>query len=253
MKFTAYAMSERPLPLVPARADRDWMDRTPERFAYRCLPLAIANSFGWEVQSPCAFAATWNGESGPDAIRLRALDGEYPLASFVDSHFGSGVLTFHTGYLFRTEAEWDTLVTGAYNHPKDGIYPLTGVIETDWLPFTFTMNWRFTRPGRIEFAKGEPLCVVYPVRKDSLDVVEPEIRDFADAPADFRREFEAWRDGRANFTVKLKAGDAEVVKQGWQRHYFKGEKPTDDARIPDHKSKLRLPTPVDLRGAKDRS
>ena len=252
MKFTAYAVSEQPLPLVPSRVDRDWMDRTPERFAYRCLPLAIANSYGWEVRSPCAFAATWNGDELPEGIRLRSLDDSYPLASFVDTHFGSGVLTFHTGYLFSTESGWDTLVTGPYNQPKDGIYPLTGIVETDWLPFTFTMNWRFTRPGRIEFAKGEPICIVYPVRKDALEPVEPEIRDLADAPAQFVRDFEAWRDGRTQFTVKLKAGEPDTLKQGWQRHYFKGEKPTDGSTVHEHKSKLRLPVPVDRRSGKSR-
>ena len=32
-------------PLVrPAEATRPWMDATPESFAYRCLPLNIANA-----------------------------------------------------------------------------------------------------------------------------------------------------------------------------------------------------------------
>ena len=31
------------------RAERAWMDSTDRRFAYRCLPLSIANSMGWEV------------------------------------------------------------------------------------------------------------------------------------------------------------------------------------------------------------
>src|SRR5580704_5435987 len=29
--------------LKPARADRDWMDLTHEHYAYRCIPLSIAN------------------------------------------------------------------------------------------------------------------------------------------------------------------------------------------------------------------
>ena len=36
--------------------------------------------------------------------------------------------------------------------------PLVGLIETDWLPFPFTMNWVFTRPGRVRLEKGEPFC-----------------------------------------------------------------------------------------------
>jgi len=39
------ALSET-LPLRAAPPSRDWMDRIPERHAYRCLPLAIANAHG---------------------------------------------------------------------------------------------------------------------------------------------------------------------------------------------------------------
>ena len=37
------------------------------------------------------------------------------------------------------------MVTGPFNQPKDAIQPLTAIVETDWAPFTFTMNWKFTR------------------------------------------------------------------------------------------------------------
>jgi hypothetical protein len=38
----------------PASATRDWMDRTQSSFAYRCLPLNVANSHGWESLAPVA-------------------------------------------------------------------------------------------------------------------------------------------------------------------------------------------------------
>ena len=41
----------------PASPKRDWLEGSPERFAYRCLPLAIANAHGWEMPSPCGFEA----------------------------------------------------------------------------------------------------------------------------------------------------------------------------------------------------
>ena len=33
----------------PAEPTRDWMTNTPKSFAYRCLPLNIANAHGWEI------------------------------------------------------------------------------------------------------------------------------------------------------------------------------------------------------------
>lgn len=47
--------------LRAAGSKRDGMETSPERFAYRCLPLAIANAHGWELLSPCAFKARWDG------------------------------------------------------------------------------------------------------------------------------------------------------------------------------------------------
>ncbi len=46
-------------------------------------------------------------------------------------------------------------VGGPPNHIKDGIQPLTGLVETDWLPFPFTMNWMFTRKGSVRWERGQ--------------------------------------------------------------------------------------------------
>ena len=58
-------------PLIrPAPVKREWMDNTPDSFAYRCLPLNIANAHGWEILCPCAFDALWNGEAGTGAVTI---------------------------------------------------------------------------------------------------------------------------------------------------------------------------------------
>ena len=55
----------------PADVKREWMDATAERFAYRCLPLNIANAHGWEVPSPCSFEAYWNARGKNLRTNLR--------------------------------------------------------------------------------------------------------------------------------------------------------------------------------------
>jgi len=75
-------------PLIrPAPAKRDWMDATPESFAYRCLPLNIANAHGWELLNPCAFEACWNGQTDTGAVTIRP-HAEGPAASVATSLFG---------------------------------------------------------------------------------------------------------------------------------------------------------------------
>ena len=81
---------------------------------------------------------------------------------FVKSHFSHGIITFHPGYLFRTPEGWSMWAGGPPNHVKDGVQPLAGLVETDWLPFPFTMNWVFTRPGRVKFAQGRAVLFHHP-------------------------------------------------------------------------------------------
>lgn len=90
------------------------------------------------------FSAVWDGGERENAVRIRPDPGTHAPAV---SHFGSGTLTFHIPCLFKTDSGTNLFVTGPLNRPKDGIAALTGIIETDWSPYTFTMNWRFTRAG----------------------------------------------------------------------------------------------------------
>ncbi len=147
----------------PAARQRGWMDASPEAFAYRCLPLTIANTHGWEILCHADFSARWNGGSRAEDIEIRLEDG-HDLISAPVSLFGQGVITFHIAGLFQTSRGWNLWVGGPPNDPRDGIAPLTGIIETDWSPYSFTMNWRFTRPDHwVRFAAGDAICCFFPV------------------------------------------------------------------------------------------
>ena len=128
---------------------REWMDLTDQKFAYRCLPMIMANELGWDVLSEIAFRATWNGNNSPNSISIDFLDQDNPHNTQVLSHFGYGILTFHLGFLFKTNTDINMYVKGVPNQTKDAIQPLEGLIETDWLPFTFTMNWQLALRFRI--------------------------------------------------------------------------------------------------------
>jgi hypothetical protein len=207
----------------------------------------VANSYGWEILSPCRFAIDWTGAMEADAITFRALDGFPYLGHFANTNFTRGVVTFHTGYMFRTPPGWQLVASGPFNRPKHGISPLTGVIETDWLPYPFTMNWQLTAPGTVVFEKDEPFCLVFPVGQGAFEAVEPVIRDLDQEP-ELKAQYTAWRDRRGEFLARLRAHDDAALKQAWQRFYFKGELPEAGIKAPDtHTNKLRLAAPVDKR------
>ena len=132
------------------------------------------------------------------------------------------MLTFHIDLLFRTDPGVSLWVSGPPNAPKDGIAPLTGIVETDWSPATFTMNWRFTRPHHpVRFAPGEAVCFLFPIPRDLIARVRPSLRPLADDPAT-EAAHRAWSGARSAFNAGLKEPDSAARAQGWQRDYHRG-------------------------------
>src|SRR5215472_5577431 len=75
MRLICYPTSGDPPRIVAAPVERDWMDRTPNGFAYRCLPLNIANAHGWLILNTVPFIAQWNGDPGTDGVRISPTAG----------------------------------------------------------------------------------------------------------------------------------------------------------------------------------
>jgi hypothetical protein len=226
------------------------MDDFPDRHAYRCLPLSIANAHGWDILCPVAVAIDWNGGMRTEDMTVRPLqtmpDGK-PVSAFCRSHFSSGIVTFHTDYIFRTDEEWDLLASGPFNSPKEGIYPLTGIMESNWLPYPFTMNWQFTKPGTVVFEKDEPFCFVFPIKKQAVLDCVPEIRDIAEDP-ELGRQHDAFALSRNEFMRRFHAKDPEALRNPWLKYYFKGRHP-DGVVVDNHVGKLRVAAPIDKRCA----
>ena len=72
MKLECFPTQDRPPEIVPGRAQRNWMEVFAYRHPYRCLPLTMANTTGWEILCPVSFTATWNGGMGEKDITFRA-------------------------------------------------------------------------------------------------------------------------------------------------------------------------------------
>lgn len=242
-KLQAFRVQEHVPELVPGQVKRDWMDETPDRFAYRCLPLNMANVTGWELKLQHGFDATWNGGMEAKDITITPHKKGTDLTHTVVSHFASGVITFHTGYLFRTEPGWATWAMAPPNAVKAHIQALSGLTETDWLPFPFTMNWRFTHPGTVRFEKGEPFCFITLVEPKALQEVTPEIENIHSDPELFA-EYMAWRDSRMQFNALLKANNPETLRESWQKHYMQGRKPSGEKMAAPDRSSMRLKKPV---------
>lgn len=241
MILEAYAVSDNPQPLVAAPPRRDWMDAFSSRHPYRCLPLAIANCYGWQLLLPVDVIAEWSG--GPGIQDLRVECGNTYQAV---SHFKRGILTFDVGYIFRTPPGYHLLVTGPINNFKHRVAPMTAVIETDWLPYTFTFNYKFMRRGQVRWEKGEPYAQIYVVPAGLQESFQPVIRRLEDNPT-LTAEFEAWRSRRSELRQRQDNNDPAAWKEAWGKDYFLGRYANGRRTEADHTNKLRLKDPIDTR------
>jgi hypothetical protein len=246
-----YLTDDHPVDIRPARNRRQWMNQTPDSYAYRCLPLSIANAHGWEVRCPVTFEAEWNGGPNKEDVRIIFEDGEdsflgkKKIKTLVESHFGSGILTLNVGVIIRTPPGYDLWVTGPVNEFKDGIQALSAVIETYWMPNIFTMNWKFTRPNsKITFEKGEPFCFFFPIEHGLLERFNPAFEPIKEDP-DLERQHNFAFNRRGFLTaLKILKGDElefeekdhQLKFQGW---YMRGEMP-DGTEVVGHKNRVQL-------------
>jgi LPS sulfotransferase NodH len=223
--------------LVPGQPTRAWMDATPKRFAYRCLPMIIANQWGWMIETHHRVEAVWDGSGQASGLVVTSGNGQPSTAA--SSHFGCGVLTFHVGFLIRTPPGYNLHVRGPANWPKDGISALEGVIESDWAESTFTMNWKMTRPNhRVVFEAGEPIAMISPVRRGELERFTAETRMLSANP-ELRTKYAEWSASRSKFNADLRTTDSEARKQGWQKDYVRGRSVSGD-QAPEHQTSVVL-------------
>jgi hypothetical protein len=207
--------------LTVAAPQRQWMDETHQRSAYRCLPLLMANQSGWLILNNSNVRFKWDGGPGMDAVTIHG-DG-YPLpagAAGVMSHFGSGIVTWTIPFLFRTPTGYNMWVKGPANYFKDGAAPLEAVVETDWAVATFTMNWKITRPHHwVAFDKGDPFCMIIPQRRGERENFQPEIQPIYNNP-ELSQQIDRWQTSRGEFNQELKIPGSDAEKRGWEKDYL---------------------------------
>ena len=238
--LAVYRLSDRSSypPIVPAKADRYWMDIKFGGWPNRCLPLLIANQNGWMILNEHDVEITWNGNAGLDALKFEFPKGRQ--STTPQSMFGGGIVTWTFPYLFRTPPGINLWVRGPANDPKPAIAPLEGIVETDWLPYTFTMNWQITRPGKtVKFEKDEPICFITPVRRHEAENLHPVIKNLDSEPA-LKADYDAWHARRLQGIAKSgpegTQGEKAVADQG---QYIRGER-LDGKRVSEHQTKLRI-------------
>lgn len=211
----------------PLNTKRTWMDETQDKYAYKCIPLTVVNQYGWAVYAPDSFSAEWDGTSDYGSVKIEYDSNE----NFASSHFGNGILTISVDFIVKTSESTSLFVSGPPNLYKDGIYPLSGIVETDWLPFTFTFNYKFTRPGKVRFEKEDPIFSFFPIQRGYIE-------SFLTLSANIEDDEELYRD--FNEYNRLRSDYLANNDGKFQKFYAKKAMPEKDFDVKDHIIKVKL-------------
>lgn len=213
--------------IAPLDLRRDWMDDTIEKFAYKCIPLKIANRYGWTVINPVDFSVSWFGGKSPANVEILSDDPEF-LDQNIITHFGGGTFTIELDFVIKTPEGHSLYLRGVPNKSYGILKPLDAIVETDWLPFPFTYNFMFMEPGVVEFKKGDPLFCFFPIERNTVENFSIKSA-FIEDDEEFFNDFLAYHESR----LEAKRG------KGWhQKFYLNGEGPNKKFNIKNHITKL---------------
>jgi len=218
--------------VIQSPIKRDWMDATPNKFAYRCLPLSIANQITYDCLCPSTIKASWSGTDSFDGVKIEYLNDSF--FQYAGSEFGSGILTFHVDFIVTSSENTCLYVKGPANQFKKNIHALEAIVETHWLPFTFTFNWKFYEPGEVIFEEGEPMFSFFPINLDYVESFEPEV-DYIKNDPEFNSLYEAYTNSRSEHLQNGYTNGSD-----WQKYYMKGISPLQPRPNIHHKSKINL-------------
>ena len=141
---------------------------------YKCLPLSIGNMQGFVFSLPYKISVLWNGGKNIEDVSIE-VDNDFKINNFIvpTSEFGNGILTVHYPLTFKTPPGVNLMTIAPPNFPLFGLSPMTGVIESDNIRFTFSLNIKIDVVNtRIIIKANTPLIGMIPIPRYFCDSFE---------------------------------------------------------------------------------
>ena len=175
MRMVLKKTTQNPPIIQQSRLKRDWMDATYKKHAYHCMPMTVANVYGWEMVLENDVVVRWAGGNTVPEIVSGAISSS---GRTVASTSIIGMVSFHMGWVVSTEKNISCWFSGSPNYLVDGAFPLTATVPTWWWPDEFQMNWMITKANEeVVFEAGTPFCFFLPYHDEVVPSTEIEISD----------------------------------------------------------------------------
>jgi len=164
-----------PVKIEQTRIQRDWMDATDNKHAYKCFPVSQANTIGWSISFLHDIEFIWDGISDTSDSHVTILKDEGNIAYTTRAN---ATVSFQSGLYFKTEQDMSILSISPPNYFIDGASAFTSIISTSFFPDSYPIAWRITKPNTpILIPAGTPVATLIPISVGRLCDVELNIQN----------------------------------------------------------------------------
>jgi hypothetical protein len=217
--------------IIPSSSKRDWMDEKEQQYAYYCSPLVTANQAGYTILYQNETEVFWDGGKNTSNVKIiHKKQNEY--FSHCLSHFSVGIVTFSFPVIFKTPPGWGLLVSGYPNNPINGLQPLEAIVETNWSPFTFTMNFKITEKNKlITIKENTPICRILPYPLNLNEKTNIKFLNIKNNK-ELNQQHSAWVNSRLTFN------ESKREKNSHRQFFYRDGKDSSGNKIAEGKHKL---------------
>jgi hypothetical protein len=174
-KVEVYKHMDFPVKIEQTPIQRNWMDNTDDKHAYKCFPVSLVNTIGWSVSFLEDIEFIWDGISNTEDHHVKVLKAPEGVCN---TQRGNATISFYTGLHFKTEEDMSILSIVPPNYFIDGAMPFTSIISTSFFEDAYPVAWRVTRPNeKITIPAGTPVATLIPISIAGLAEVELDIHD----------------------------------------------------------------------------
>ena len=163
--------------ISPAPVKRSWMDNTSDHHAYKCFPVSLANTVGWNLSCSEDINFIWNGANNESSDSITVLDKK----DYIHTNRGNGSLSFVTGLVFKTEENVSLLTINPINYFNDEFETMSSLISTSFYDNPLPLAIKAKTPNKeILIKAGTPLATIIPISLTNLNNSSIEMYKYED-------------------------------------------------------------------------
>jgi hypothetical protein len=204
------------------RIKRDWMEETAEKHAYKCFPISLANTIGYELSLPIDVTFVWDGISDSSPEHIKILSGE----EFIQNSRANATVSFKTGIVIKSDSNISFLHMPVPNMFNDSYQTFTSIISTSFFDQEFPSAIKILKPDKaITIKANEPFATLVPISLTSMSDIELNLNDF-----DMDEKW--YKDNEERGKVAY-----ELNKKGEWTNWYRNATDHNDVQIGEHEVK----------------